>query len=124
MNSEAHKNREALKCVSEMIDYLCTLNGFDDWWYNLDDEVEEEIETKLREIVKKRLSKVTNRGEILENLIDLSDDEIKSDYYSWDKGDCSEIGLCEILLKQLIKSHKVDNGDYYDTDYDNIKLRY
>ena len=52
MNSEVHKNREALKCVSEIIDYLCTLNGFDDWWYNLDDGVEEEIETKLREIVK------------------------------------------------------------------------
>jgi|DEB0MinimDraft_6_1074348.scaffolds.fasta_scaffold61134_3 hypothetical protein len=56
MNSEVHKNREVLKCVSEMIDYLCTLNGFDDWWYILDDEVEEEIETKLREIVKKYIN--------------------------------------------------------------------
>lgn len=124
MNSEVHKNREALKCVSEIIDYLCTLNDFDDWWYNLDDEVEEEIETKLREIVKKRFSKIPKRSDIIESLIDLSDVEIKSDYYSWDKGDCSEIGLCEILLKQLIKCHKVGNGNYYNTDYDNIKLRY
>jgi hypothetical protein len=25
MNSEVHKNREALKCVSEILDYLCTV---------------------------------------------------------------------------------------------------
>jgi len=47
-------NREVFKSVAEIIDYLCTLNGFDDWWYNLDDETENEIETKLRKIISKR----------------------------------------------------------------------
>ena len=31
--------------------------GFDDWWYNLDDEVEKEITDKLEEIVKRRFEK-------------------------------------------------------------------
>jgi hypothetical protein len=43
---------------------------------------------------------------------------------SWDKGDCSKIGLCEILLAQLIREHKEEHGIYYETDYDKIKLRY
>jgi len=47
-------NREVFKSVGEIIDYLCTLNGFDDWWYNLDDETENEIETKLRKIISDR----------------------------------------------------------------------
>ena len=42
----------------------------------------------------------------------------------WDKGDCSDVGLCEILLSQLIREHKQENGFYYDRDYDKIKLRY
>ena len=61
--------------------------------------------------------------EKIEALINLNDGEIKSLYDKWDKGDCSEIGLCEILLKQLIKEHKEENGEYYDRDIDNIKLR-
>ena len=31
---------EVKKCVGEIIDTLCDRGGFDDWWYNLDDEVE------------------------------------------------------------------------------------
>ena len=60
----------------------------------------------------------------LEELLDMSDPITKSNYMRWDKDDCSEVGLCEILLDQLIRKHKEDNGEYYDTDYDQIKLRY
>jgi hypothetical protein len=48
-------DREIKKCVVEIIDSLCDRNGFDDWWYNLDDEVEAEIISSLEEIVKKRI---------------------------------------------------------------------
>jgi|TARA_R110000744_G_scaffold91689_1_gene177840 hypothetical protein len=60
----------------------------------------------------------------IEELLDMSDTITKSNYMIWDKGDCSEVGLCEILLDQLIRKHKEDNSEYYDTDYDQIKLRY
>ena len=60
----------------------------------------------------------------IEELLDMSDPMTKSHYMIWDSGDCSEVGLCEILLDQLIRKHKKDNGEYYDTDYDQIKLRY
>jgi hypothetical protein len=60
----------------------------------------------------------------IESMLDMDDPITKSNYMSWDKGDCSEVGLCEILLSQLIRQHKKENGDWYDTDYDQIKLRY
>ena len=52
------EKREIKKCVGEIIDELCNRNGFDDWWYNLDDEVEKEITDKLEEIVEKRFNKM------------------------------------------------------------------
>lgn len=61
---------------------------------------------------------------IIEKLLDLNDIEIKTLYNSWDKGDCSLVGLVEIYLYQCIKKHKQENGVNYDTDYDIIKLRY
>ena len=60
----------------------------------------------------------------IEELLDMDDPITKQNYLGWDKGDCSEVGLCEILLDQLIRKHKEENGEYYDTDYDQIKLRY
>tara|TARA_R110000851_G_scaffold848_2_gene2865 strand:- start:3732 stop:3902 length:171 start_codon:yes stop_codon:yes gene_type:complete len=51
------KNREIRKGVLEMLDALCDRSGFDDWWYNLDDEIEKEIEDELYEIMKKRFNK-------------------------------------------------------------------
>jgi hypothetical protein len=60
----------------------------------------------------------------IENLLDLNDENIKREYRSWDKGDCSLVGLIEILLYQEIQKHKKENGLYCDTDYDLIKLRY
>ena len=61
------------------------------------------------------------RDKIIE-LLDLENHEIKNLYNSWDKGNCSIIGLCEILLYQEIKKHKQENGEWYDRDIDEIKL--
>jgi len=60
---------------------------------------------------------------VVESLLDLSNAEIKQLYNSWDKGDCSLIGLIEILLYQELQEHKRINKEYYNTDYDEIKLR-
>ena len=49
-------DRQIKKCVAEILDSLCDRNGFDDWWYNLDNDTELEIEKKLEEIIKRRLS--------------------------------------------------------------------
>jgi hypothetical protein len=59
----------------------------------------------------------------IDKLIDLEDDEIRSLYNSWDKGDCSLVGIVELYLFQCRKKHKEENGEYYDTDYDQIILR-
>ena len=48
--------REINKCVSEILDSLCNRSGFDDWWYNLDDDTEKEIEKELRDIIERRLN--------------------------------------------------------------------
>ena len=60
----------------------------------------------------------------IESMLNMDDPVTKQHYMRWDKGDCSEVGLCEILLCQLIRNHKKENGFYYDRDYDEIKLRY
>ena len=65
-----------------------------------------------------------NKISVIESIIDLDEPEASKDYAMWDNGDCSEIGLCEILLKQLIREHKNKNKEYYNTDYDKIILRY
>ncbi len=66
----------------------------------------------------------TTMRDKIEELLDMSDPITKSHYMIWDTADGSAVGLCEILLEQLIRNHKKDNGEYYDTDYDQIKLRY
>ena len=50
-------SREHKKCVLEIIDSLCERNGFDDWWYNLDEDITNEIEKEIEEIIKRRLKK-------------------------------------------------------------------
>lgn len=52
-------NKEIKKCVLEIFDSLCERKGFDDWWYNLDDSITEEIENKVEEIIKCRLTNET-----------------------------------------------------------------
>jgi hypothetical protein len=51
------KKIEIKKCVLEIIDSLCDKNGFDDWWYNLGDDIEEEIISELESIIENRLNK-------------------------------------------------------------------
>ncbi len=46
---------EINKCVFEILDSLCNRSGFDDWWYNLDESTEIEIEKELRDIIAKRI---------------------------------------------------------------------
>jgi hypothetical protein len=65
-----------------------------------------------------------NELDTIENLLDFEDEEIKQLHWSWDKSDCSLVGLTEIYLYQCIKKDKELNGEYYDKDYDLIKLRY
>ena len=65
-----------------------------------------------------------NKRDIIESMLNMEDPITKQHWMSWDKGDCSEIGLCEILLAQLIRENKEANGLYYDTDFDKITLRY
>lgn len=51
------KNKEIKKTVAEILDSLCNRSGFDDWWYNLGDDIENEIENELFQIIKKRVDK-------------------------------------------------------------------
>jgi hypothetical protein len=46
---------EIKKCALEIIDSLCDRNGFDDWWNNLDDDIEEEITSELESIIERRV---------------------------------------------------------------------
>ena len=59
----------------------------------------------------------------VEKILHLNDPKIKRLYDSWDKGDCSLIGIVEILLYQSIHEHIKENGEYYNHDIDQIKLR-
>lgn len=65
-----------------------------------------------------------HRRNQIESLLNMEDPITKQNYMRWDKGDCSEVGLCEILLAQLIREHKNENAEWYNRDYDEIKLRY
>ena len=49
--------REINKCVLEIFDSLCERKGFDDWWFNLDDDITEEIEDEVRGIIERRINK-------------------------------------------------------------------
>ena len=48
-------SREIKKCVLEIFDALCDRSGFDDWWCNLDDDTQEEIENEIEEIIERRV---------------------------------------------------------------------
>lgn len=54
-------NKKEIKiCALEIIDSLCDIGGFDDWWYNLDDEIETEIISELENIIEKRFKKMND----------------------------------------------------------------
>jgi hypothetical protein len=48
---------EIKKCVLEILDVLYVRWGFDDWWDNLGDDIENEITTELESIIERRLNK-------------------------------------------------------------------
>ena len=48
--------REIKKCALEIIDYLGSRNGFDNWWLQVEDNEESEITKKLEDIIEKRLN--------------------------------------------------------------------
>jgi hypothetical protein len=49
---------EIKKCVLEILDALYVRNdGFDDWWDNLSDDIENEITVELESIIERRLNK-------------------------------------------------------------------
>jgi len=58
----------------------------------------------------------------LDKFIDINSDKIRSLYGTWDKGDCSIIGLLRILMIQEIEKEINDRGQYYDGQYDEILL--
>lgn len=49
------KNLDNKKIALEIIDSLCDRRGFNDWWNNMDDEINEEIINEIENIIKKRL---------------------------------------------------------------------
>ena len=54
-------NKKEIKiCALEIIDSLCDRGGFDDWWYNLDDDIETEIISELENIIEKRFKKMND----------------------------------------------------------------
>ena len=56
----------------------------------------------------------------IEMLLDMENDEIRSLYNIWDKGDCSIVGLTRILMIQTIVNEIKKRDAYYDGEYDEI----
>lgn len=54
-------SRDIKKAVSEMLDSLCERNGFDDWWYNLDDDIQKEIEDDLFNRLDRRVNEIDTK---------------------------------------------------------------
>jgi hypothetical protein len=38
--------------IESIIETFCGRHGFDDWWYNIDTSVQEEIKEELKDIIK------------------------------------------------------------------------
>lgn len=54
---------EIKKCVLEILDSLYNRSGFDDWWDNIGEDIEEEIEAELVEIISRRLNQNKDKDE-------------------------------------------------------------
>lgn len=89
-----------------------------------DDLPEYEEQRKFRKKSVKPPSKPNNLRNILENSLDLSDPKIEKLYTKWIGEDMGDVGLCEILLYQLIEKTKKEKGNEYTGDFNNIVLRY
>ena len=53
---------ELKECVLEIIDYLGSRNGFDNWWLQVEVNEEIEITKKLEDIIERRLNQ--NKDEV------------------------------------------------------------
>jgi hypothetical protein len=56
----------------------------------------------------------------INTLLNLDEPTIRLHYMTWDKGDCSAIGLVRILLIQLIRREINNRGIYYDGCFDAV----
>jgi hypothetical protein len=80
---------EIKKCVLEILDVLYVRWGFDDWWDNLGDDIENEISTELESIIERRLNKEEKDNRIKE-LEEFLEDVIEHPYMCgspiWEEG--------------------------------------
>lgn len=56
----------------------------------------------------------------VEKFLNLDINEIQEMYMSWDKGDCSLIGLIRIFMIQEIKKEIKRRGVHYDGQYNEL----
>jgi hypothetical protein len=61
------EKKEIKKMVLEIVDSLYNRGGFDDWWGNLDDDIEEEIIKEIEDIIEKRIVKYNFENKLLSN---------------------------------------------------------
>jgi hypothetical protein len=54
---------EIKKCVLEIIDSLCERRGFQKWWMDLHEDVDQAITKELEEIIQRRLDKNKDKDE-------------------------------------------------------------
>ena len=45
------------------MDCLCSRAGFDDWYYGLDDDTQEEIDRELHSLIKRRIEESQRKRE-------------------------------------------------------------
>ena len=68
--------------------------------------------------------KPLNLRNMIEDSLDLNDVQIEVLYHKWLGEDMTDVGLCEILLFQLMMKYKEEKGSDYKNEFQNIILRY
>ena len=63
---------------------------------------------------------ILNTRDEISKLLDLENPTTLSNWMSWDKGDCSKVGIIRILLIQEIGNEIRERGNYYDGCYDKL----
>jgi hypothetical protein len=48
------------KLVQSIIENLCDRGGFDEWWYNIDDDIKREIRVEMRQTIEKWIDSQNN----------------------------------------------------------------
>ena len=84
--------RDIKKCVLEIIDYLGSRNGFDNWWLQIEDNEESEITKKLEDIIERRLNQ--NKDDYSFTRVSVEERQReRSDKYDYLIGDDDDIKL-------------------------------